>query len=192
MFHPVSEALTYPVIALFSFRASPDTDNATVSTIGPILPASHPSPTNSAPTIHSYLLPHSQGVHQPSPSVKSYMPTESIQKLTRYPSGRGSGGTGINGTNGGSTSQISSPVVDRLLDDDVDGPNERWSDRFSFMTKDSYGNLRCAFSTRFQSRVVYTGLQLYRRSVFNDVGGGVELFERFCAICRVSGVELVR
>jgi len=43
---------------------------------------------------------------------------------------------------GGSTSQLSSPVMDRLLDDDIDGANERWSDRFSFVAKDSYGNLR--------------------------------------------------
>jgi len=43
---------------------------------------------------------------------------------------------------GGSTSQLSSPVMDRLLDDDIDAANERWSDRFSFVAKDSYGNLR--------------------------------------------------
>lgn len=30
------------------------------------------------------------------------------------------------------------------MDDDVDGANERWSDRFSFVAKDSYGNLRYA------------------------------------------------
>lgn len=51
----------------------------------------------------------------------------------------------MNGTSGGPTSQISSPVMDRLLDDDVDGANERWSDRFSFVAKDSYGNFRYAF-----------------------------------------------
>lgn len=51
----------------------------------------------------------------------------------------------MSGTSGRLTSRINSPAVDRLLDDDVDGGNERWSDRFSFVAKDSYGNLRCAF-----------------------------------------------
>ena len=42
-------------------------------------------------------------------------------------------------------------MMDKLLDDDVDGTNERWSDRFSFVAKDSYGNLRCAFFHPFVS-----------------------------------------
>ena len=65
-----------------------------------------------------------------------------MQKLTQYPSGGAPGNTGMNEMTGGSTSQLSSPVMDRMLDDDVDGTNERWSDRFSFVAKDSYGNLR--------------------------------------------------
>ncbi|KAF9652607.1 hypothetical protein BDM02DRAFT_3088957, partial [Thelephora ganbajun] len=95
----------------------PWTDNALVSTVTSSSSTSHPLMANSvsasgasqqppAPTIHSYLLPHSQGVRQPS------------------------------------SGKISSPAMDRLLDDDVDGANERWSDRFSFVAKDSYGNLR--------------------------------------------------
>ena len=52
---------------------------------------------------------------------------------------------GVDGTLGGSTSHITSPAADRLLDDDTDGANERWSDRFSFVAKDSYGNLRYVF-----------------------------------------------
>ena len=35
--------------------------------------------------------------------------------------------------------------MDRLLDDDMNSTNERWSDRFSFVAKDSYGNLRYTF-----------------------------------------------
>ena len=71
------------------------------------------------------------------------MPSKSVKKLSQYPSGGGLGSTETNGTSGGLKSQINSPAADRLLDDDVDGANERWSDRFSFVAKDSYGNLRC-------------------------------------------------
>ena len=155
LFCPIRH-LTYPVIALLSFRASSETDSAPVSTIVSSPPTSKPSATSpvpgsapsqqpSAPTIHSYLLPHSQGVHQPSSSGKPYVPSKSIQKLTQYPSGGGPGSTGVNGTSGGPTNQIGSPVMDKLLDDDADGANERWSDRFSFVAKDSYGNLRYVF-----------------------------------------------
>jgi hypothetical protein len=87
----------------------------------------------------------------------------------------------MNGTSGGPTSQISSPAMDRLLDDDADGANERWSDRFSFVAKDSYGNLRyvsflpCPVGTR----VVDAGLQFYRGSLLDDVCGGIEFVKRF-------------
>ena len=147
--------MTYPVTALLSFRASSEADSAPVSTIVSSSPTSKPSVMSpapgsapsqkpSAPTIHSYLLPHSHGDHQPSSSGRPYLPSKSIQKLIQYPSGGGPGSTGANGMSG-PTNQIGSPVTDRLLDDDADGANERWSDRFSFVAKDSYGNLRCVF-----------------------------------------------
>jgi hypothetical protein len=44
--------------------------------------------------------------------------------------------------------------MDRLLDDDMNGANERWSDRFSFMAKDSYGNLRYALFCPFRRREI--------------------------------------
>ena len=145
---PYSGVLTRPVIPLFRFRASPETDNGSSSTHPPIPdPAPGPGPPQqpSAPTIHSYLLPHSQGVHQPSSSGGLYVPSKSVQKLTQYPSGGVPGSTEMNGMGGGSISQLSSPVMEKLLDDDIDGTNERWSDRFSFVAKDSYGNLRYTF-----------------------------------------------
>lgn len=108
-----------------------------------------PSQQPSAPTIHSYLLPHSQGAHQPTSSGKPYVPSKTVQKLTQYPSGGGPGSAGMNGAGGGSASHLSSPVMDRLLDDDINGASERWSDRFSFVAKDSYGNLRCVFLMSF-------------------------------------------
>lgn len=140
------------VIAPFSFQASAETDTAPISAIvsssftsKPSMtspaPGSDPSQQPSAPTIHSYLLPHSQGIREPSSSGKPYVPSKSVQKLTQYPSGR-PGSTGTNRTSGGPASQISSPIMDRPLDDDADSANERWSDRFSFVAKDSYGNLR--------------------------------------------------
>lgn len=70
------------------------------------------------------------------------MPSNNVQKLTQYPSGGVPSSAGVNEMTGGSTSHLSSPVVDKLLDDEIDGTNERWSDRFSFVAKDSYGNLR--------------------------------------------------
>lgn len=142
--HSVSDILTRPEIALFSFRTLPETDNAPMAIVSPTSTTSHPSDSNpsqpSAPTIQSYLLPHSQGVPQPSFSGKPYVPSKSVQKLTQYPS-EGVGGTGE--MSGRSISQISSPTMDRMLDDDGDGASEKWSDRFSFVAKDSYGNLRC-------------------------------------------------
>lgn len=156
VFHTVSDVPIQPVIAIFSFRATPETDDAPASTSH--LPTSNPVPSTSgssqqppAPTIHSYLLPHSQGVQQTSSPGKPYVPSKSIQKLTQYPSGGAPDGTGVNGISGGSTNQYSSPVIDGLLDDDINGANERWSDRFSFVAKDSYGNLRCAFPSSILS-----------------------------------------
>lgn len=153
---PYLDVLTYPAIALFSFRASSETDSVPVSTIVSSSPTSKPSVTSPvpgstpsqqppAPTIHSYLLPHSQGVHHPSSSGKPYVPSKCVQTLTQYPSSGGPGSAGAGGTSGGPTSHITSPTADRLLDDDADGANERWSDRFSFVAKDSYGNLRYVF-----------------------------------------------
>jgi hypothetical protein len=63
--------------------------------------------------------------------------------------------------------RFSSPGVDRLLDDDADG-NERWSDRFSFVAKDSYGNLRCAFCLS-SHETVDAGFQFHRGNIVDDV-----------------------
>lgn len=59
--------------------------------------------------------------------TEAYRPSTAVQRLSRFP------------TNGasGSPASISDPVEDETLD----GP-EQWSDRFSHLTKDSYGNLR--------------------------------------------------
>lgn len=188
------------MITLFSFQDHPENDNAFVTTATPSTTL-HPSDAASpqkppVPTIQSYLLPHSQGVHQPAPSGKPYAPSKTVQKLTRYPSGGGAGSTGITGTigtSGRSTSQIGSPAVDRLLDDDVDGANERWSDRFSFVAKDSYGNLRYAIlSPLRQNEIVDATLQLHRGNVLDDVRRSIEFVERHRAVGWVSGVELVR
>lgn len=184
------------MIMLFSFRDYPENDNAPVTTVTSST-TSHPSDAASpqkplAPTIQSYLLPHSQGAHQPAPSGEPYAPSKTVQKLTQYPSGGGTGPTGMTGASGRSTSQISSPAVDRLLDDDVDSANERWSDRFSFVAKDSYGNLRYAIISFRQNEIVDAVLQLHRGNVLDDVRRSIEFVERHRAVGWVSGVELVR
>ena len=55
---------------------------------------------------------------------------------------------------------------------------------------ETYGKL--SFRLLFQPEVVDMGLQLYRWSVLDDVGGGAELIERFGANDRISSVELIR
>lgn len=158
-----------------SSRASPETDNAAVTKVTSPSNTSHQSDATlsqkpPAPTIQSYLLPNSQGVPQPPFSGKPYMPSKGVQKLAQYPSGGRAGNTGMSGTSGRSTSQISSPAVDRLLDDDVNGANERWSDRFSFVAKDSYGNLRCALFHPFcRHEIAEAGLQLHWGHILDDV-----------------------
>ena len=49
-----------------------------------------------------------------------------------------------------------------------------------------------SFGLFCQHWVVDAGLQLYRRSILDDVGGGAEFIERFGANGRVSRVELIR
>jgi len=49
-----------------------------------------------------------------------------------------------------------------------------------------------SFRLSSQHEVVDAGLQLYRRSILDDVGGGAEFIERFGANGRVSSVELIR
>ena len=82
--------------------------------------------------------------------------------------------------------------MDKLLDDDADGANERWSDRFSFVAKDSYGNLRYVPPPSFRHKVVDAGLQFYRRCLLYVVCGGIEFVTRLRTTDWVSGVELVR
>lgn len=129
-----------------------------------------PSQKPSAPSIQSYLLPNSQGVRQPTFSGKPYVPSKGVQKLTQYLGGRKTGGTGIGGSSGKSTSQISGPAADKLLDDEIDSTSERWSDRFSFVAKDSYGNLRCVFYYSFSGyEIIDVGPQFHRGDILDDV-----------------------
>ncbi|KAF9036042.1 hypothetical protein BDZ89DRAFT_471228 [Hymenopellis radicata] len=89
---------------------------------------------------HASQLPFSMPNAEAGPSTKpqyfpprnadqteAYRPSTAVQRLSRFPT---------NGASGSPTS-ISDPVEDETLD----GP-EQWSDRFSHLTKDSYGNLR--------------------------------------------------
>lgn len=76
----------------------------------------------------------------------------------------------MSGTSGRPISQINSPAVDELPDDDANGANERWSDRFSFVAKDSYGNLRCVFFHPFcRHEIIDAGPQFHWGDILNDV-----------------------
>ena len=120
------------------------------------------------------------------------MPSKGVQRLAQHPSGKRTGSVGMGGTSGRSTGQINSPAVDRLLDDDIDGANERWSDRFSFVAKDSYGNLRCASSHSFRRyEIVNAGPQFHWGNILDDVCRSFEFIERPRVVGWVSGVEFV-
>lgn len=93
---------------------------------------------------------------------------------------------------GTSANHMNSPAVDRLLDDDADSANERWSDRFSFVAKDSYGNLRCAFfHPLHQYEVVDVDPQFHRGNILDDVRRSFEFFERPRVVCWVSSVKFI-
>ncbi|KAK0498377.1 hypothetical protein EDD18DRAFT_1351062 [Armillaria luteobubalina] len=74
---------------------------------------------------------HSQNSHKSSPEPSHprvpYRPSAAIQQLSRYPS---------------SGSVLSPTAASEIMDEEENEGPEQWSDRFSHLTKDSYGNLR--------------------------------------------------
>ncbi|PBL02106.1 hypothetical protein ARMGADRAFT_954261 [Armillaria gallica] len=64
---------------------------------------------------------------EPSHPRVPYRPSAAIQQLSRYPS---------------SGSVLSPTAASEIMDEEENEGPEQWSDRFSHLTKDSYGNLR--------------------------------------------------